>query len=687
MNHSIHCLIWLVALLGTLGCAVAVMGQNYDPPYPRVVASGPGGITFGETSIGAKPMIWAQYDLAIVYADVGRGGPEYAALLRQLNPDIVLLGLVSTQGVWPGSDPYAFHALHSYSTVTTSGVGPGSTSIPVESTAAFPNAPFYIFVGESPVYYRGKTATAFTGVAAEELKTSYPAGTKVTAPVRFVGFGMLPNLTDFCPLVEGKPAWQHLVDKRFTRADFTNFDGTAWDAFREFFYAEDFDDVDFDGNGANDFQEHGLDWINAQWRVGITNLLAYERQRFQEVHPTKPAIILVNCGGGGGERGLFSLANGIVWEGFMRFAAGWGEPWGLFANMQAWLLNGLKPSVYYIKDYVKEANAETGKNDFTYMRYGLTTALLGDGYYGRTFGDYYYISYWYDEFDTDLGHPTTMPHRLANGAYVRFFDKGAVICNPTGTTITVTDADLRSAPGYAGPYYRFRGGQDPEFNNGNLFASVQLYGWTADKPKRNRGDGILLFKEPTVAISDIIVGNYNNNDTSPGSAPASYVGTWVPMNTRWISFSDNNPYYTQWTAPADQTPEGYGYFVAAPGQGEATATYTPTIGVAGYYEVFEWHGWHGDTPASYQEASNVPYEVVVNGEVKRRGLIDQTTNYGQWNRLGLFYFPKGTVSYVRISNNANGYVISDAFRFVFRGTEKADTTPPAPPKGVRVERP
>ena len=143
-------------------------------------------------------------------------------------------------------------------------------------------------------------------------------------------------------------------------------------------------------------------------------------------------------------------------------------------------------------DYIAD-----GRNDFAQVRYGIATASMGDAYYGRNFGWYHYMALWYDEYETDLGYPISPPTELEHlhtdpdstgiqpgwQTYefinVRFFDKGAIIVNPTGTPQTVTEADLKqawtqvgfSAASFPG-YYRFKGGQDPDFNNGQRFTSV-----------------------------------------------------------------------------------------------------------------------------------------------------------------------------------------------------------------------
>ena len=252
----------LFLLFGVAASAGMVRGQNYNPPYPRVVVGGPGQISFAQYSIGAKPYLWAQYDMISISAQLHEGGPEFAGVLRQYNPDAIILGK-SIQGPYPPRDPYELHALRSYSTTTTQVVNPGDAEVMVASTAEFPDPPGWIFIDREPVRYRVKSETSFSYFD-DPPQSTHAVGTIITAPVRFVGLGYLPDLSEFAVPIEGIPGWQFLIDERFERCDFTNFDGTAWDAFREFFYDEDFDDVDLDRNGINDKEEHGLNWINEQ---------------------------------------------------------------------------------------------------------------------------------------------------------------------------------------------------------------------------------------------------------------------------------------------------------------------------------------------------------------------------------------------------------------------------------------
>jgi hypothetical protein len=670
-----------------------LFAQNYNPPYPRVFFQRP---TDGNVG-GSCEQYFAKFDLSVFWGWDAKN-TNLADEIRNLNPNAVVLA-ASKQGVWPGSDPPPFFMLKSVNTTLTQSTNGGESEILVGSTTGFPTANkerYALINGMDWITYESVSSTKFMGIPAtgEFAVAAHESGEKLKTPIRFSGLGYLPNLTPLAEMYDGEKSWEYLVNERFERVDYSKYEGTFWDAFRAGgFWAEELPDADSDLNDVNDISEHGnsISWLNAQWREGIQLLLQYERQKLLEINPDKPPIVVINNGsvpsGTGDTEFLLDLINGGMEEGFMRYASNYTD---MYTNMVNWMDNGPEILYYVIEDWVKEEKYLTGKNDFSYMRYGLSATLMGDGYYGRTFGNWYYISLWYDEFETELGYPKGKATKLANGAYVRFFDNGAVICNPSGVPITVTDANIASLSGYAGPYWRILGGQAPAVNNGEQFASIDLYGDTPDsrRPKNNRGDGIILMTAPDTVVSNILVGNCWNNDTSPGSSPLQRIGSWSQVATTAPDPANPtayNPCYSQWNEDYASTGEHIGYSYAAAGDGSTTATYTPTIGVAGYYEISEWHGWVGDTPGSAQEATNVPFEVMVSGTRKIAGVINQSNRTGQWNRIAIIQLPAGGVSSVTITNRANGYVIADAMRFRYLGTNiQIDTVPPDPPQNLQI---
>ncbi|MBN2105575.1 hypothetical protein JW835_16170, partial [bacterium] len=315
----------------------------------------------------------------------------------------------------------------------------------------------------------------------------------------------------------------------------------------------------------------------------------------------------------------------------------------------------------------------------------------GPGHHGN--------QHFYDEFEAKgkLGYPVSdmimIPDKLlssgspyAEGVWVRYFDHGVSVVNATGLEQTVSASELAAHDPVSGSlYYRFRGGQDPVFNNGEavtdadpliLWGDIAIASW---KDPEVFGEGSMLFRKPMTLITPIIVDNNENNQTSPGSEPVQYVGTWDLT-------SDGEKYYAFYNNRDYGPFQPYGHAWCNAGSGENTARYTPTIGLPGYYEVFEWHGYRGTSP-SVDQSSDVPAKIVYDQGKRTSVTIDQTQNFGQWNSLGTFLFRSGTNGYVELNNNTSGIVISDAIKFEFRAPDETlDLEAPSSPQGVNVER-
>lgn len=136
-------------------------------------------------------------------------------------------------------------------------------------------------------------------------------------------------------------------------------------------------------------------------------------------------------------------------------------------------------------------------------RYGITAALMNNGYYFATGADYDQETTgnhrWFDEYDNAgagvgyLGQPVTgslgNPQAAAwsNGVWMREFKGGVVLWNPKGNgTRTVTVSGLVSPSGHAGVKH-IAGKQDTVTNNGKVATTVTL---------RDRDGVVLLWVTP-----------------------------------------------------------------------------------------------------------------------------------------------------------------------------------------------
>lgn len=469
----------------------------------------------------------------------------------------------------------------------------------------------------------------------------------------WVGYGYLMDISNYCgrsATYGGKRYNEYLIQATIEQTDNPVFDGFFCQGVWDHPYGTQ--DVDLDKNGVNDWTEHGRGWLEDVWLEGIHKTVAAIRAQFV----AKNKILILNTG----------RFHDFEWEnsnGLMLEHDHTPFHFSYFKQMyDSWMKTAPEPHVLFV-----DTEAETADN-YRDMRYMLTATLMGDGYFSFTdkgSGEHAYKKY-YDEFDLDLGFPTSSALELANGCWVRFFDNGVVITNPTESNRTIADSDLRRFSQYAGPYYRFEGGQDHKMNNGSQLGQVTLAG--APGSNGTFGDGIILLKSPRVVIADIIIDD-SEAATAPGQSAASLTGSWAHEENSGDGFYQMA--YKPWN-------NIYRYARSSSGRGENTASYVPNINVAGIYEIYEWHGYLGNSPGAVQEATNVPYTISYSSGQKKTGTIDQSVNYGQWNSLGTFYLDLGTANSVTINNNANGPVIADAFKFVFKEKEQDAVLPNAP---------
>ncbi len=123
------------------------------------------------------------------------------------------------------------------------------------------------------------------------------------------------------------------------------------------------------------------------------------------------------------------------------------------------------------------------------MRYGLTTALLGNGYFSyeiSTAGHGGLGLMWFDEYDNAgkgrgyLGQPVDEAHvimDIGNGSvWRREYEHGTVICNPTNAEVTIE---------LGATYWMIEGKQVTDINTGKSVNKLTI---------RER-DGRILLKE------------------------------------------------------------------------------------------------------------------------------------------------------------------------------------------------
>jgi hypothetical protein len=231
-------------------------------------------------------------------------------------------------------------------------------------------------------------------------------------------------------------------------------------------------DLDLQRAGKNSETAYGQQWTDDRWAEGMLDLMRSTRQRLGP-----DAIVL-----GNGPLPVAGLANGRFFESFpnewnpLYAASGWGTA---IEDYQRWHTARYKP-LYYVIDG-NAPDTATSRFDYQLMRFGLTSTLLGDGYFAFDHGvaDHAQV-WWYDEYSVDLtsgrptgdasakgylGLPVTSAAQLSNGVWRRDFEHGIALVNPTDQSQTV-----RLERSYA----HILGAQDPAINNGAVVQSVDL---------------------------------------------------------------------------------------------------------------------------------------------------------------------------------------------------------------------
>ncbi|MER7694623.1 exo-alpha-sialidase [Streptomyces sp. NPDC097610] len=114
-----------------------------------------------------------------------------------------------------------------------------------------------------------------------------------------------------------------------------------------------------------------------------------------------------------------------------------------------------------------------------------------------------------------------------------------------------------------------------------------------------------------------------------------------------------------WSGPATMVAGYYGasYRTHAAGTGTSVVRWQSYVPASGTYDVAVWYTQDSN------RASNAAYTVRhAGGSTVVR--IDQTERGGRWVSLGSFSFTAGTPAVVELSDDADGYVVADAVRFI-----------------------
>jgi len=194
--------------------------------------------------------------------------------------------------------------------------------------------------------------------------------------------------------------------------------------------------IDADGDGKSDDRA----WLDQTWTKEKTEL---SRKVREALGPEVP--FMTNQAGEWG----FPYMNGILLEDWLDYVLDGRMSWD--SVLQAylhWTAEPHQPTLTTIvsssgvqspfdpwrtlNEAGRTALLEHGRNLLNRMRFGLTTTLMGDGYFAYDLHTRWRGQrWWYPEYDAPLGYPKGPAAKQPDGTWRREFDGGTVIVNPT----------------------------------------------------------------------------------------------------------------------------------------------------------------------------------------------------------------------------------------------------------------
>ncbi len=299
----------------------------------------------------------------------------------------------------------------------------------------------------------------------------------------------------YTPTRERVDIWQHVIFAMNLNGDWPDvwpalvkqkvLDTGLWDGI---YYDVVDDSITHFAEGNIDMNNDGLrddpTLLNTQWRAGMTRLLRNTRSIIGA-----EKYIVVN---GSSLEDYQGAINGRMFESFPTPWEGRGR-W--LDSMQSYLglsLKNTSPLSTIINTNTRDKGTEM---NYQQMRFGLASTLLGNGYSSFDFGPSHHAQlWWYDEYATALGRPTTgavdlrtNSSTLAPSLWRRDFERGAAIVN---------SSDGPQHVDFSEDFEHLRGLQDASVNNGMITSVLDL----------NAHDGIVLLKP----LEKIVNASYPN---------------------------------------------------------------------------------------------------------------------------------------------------------------------------------
>ena len=200
----------------------------------------------------------------------------------------------------------------------------------------------------------------------------------------------------------------------------------------------------------------GVKISDATWTDAYTKLFKTTRELVGD-----EKIVITN---GSSNLSHAPYVNGRMFESFPTPWEGdgqWSTVFSRYLSLESSV--GFRPIVVLNSD----SNNTGNQDDYQRMRFGLSSSLLGSGYFGFDHGTQSHAQIWrYDEYDAFIGQAKeTAKTDTVTGIWERDFSAGKVVVNPTSTSQTVK---------LGGEYEKLRGTQDKTINDGSIISRVTL---------------------------------------------------------------------------------------------------------------------------------------------------------------------------------------------------------------------
>lgn len=545
-------------------------GQPFTLDYPRL------GMWWPDTDSQSAAQI-ARYDW-VIYGDWNR---EAVQQIKLLNPQQVALNSTNacelSYDPEPGAPAWANEDvrqippewfLTQVGSTLRADVDAVTTNLPVNALTATGGGRTYdLFIeGDTLLLDRESVRVTAVNTAAKTLTVKrgyvrraspHSAGTRIAAHITFWPNSWLLNVSTLSPKGQattstGPETWAEYNARR--AAALVNTAPAVWDGLlvdrsdpNESWLIENSTARTIDPDQSNTLLTD-YSAFDSAWNAGLHNYLNDLRQSIGE-----DKIIFLNWG-----TPEYSLVNGNNFEGFPAEEGGvygpdgWSAavfgPWAEKGSYFEWLARARQPNLTMIETYEDDSGPEATGNgnyinpcvqsgftpDYRKMRFGLTTALLNDGFFSyeiNTNGHGSLCLMWFDEYDNAgagrgyLGQPLGAPYRAISALNTPNLLPGGGF--ESDEDLARWDLWSETSEGYAASYWR----DTTTAAEGNSSAKIMITQAGGTNWKIN------LSVEPTALTTGQ---DYTLSFWAKASAPRP-VDAWVQQNsdpwTGWLDFA------------------------------------------------------------------------------------------------------------------------------------------------------